>query len=641
MASLARHAAPVTLFAATKPATPTARRNRGWIWLSIGLLAWAGCSRPDAYLTGVHSLDAEKYDEAIASFAEAIAENPMHAKACFCLAVALQGKRELPKALTAYGDAIRINQELADAKRLPVAERSEAVKKGVPLGSKLVDVYIGCGAVHADMGNNDEAMDDFGAAIRLDPDRAEAFRRRGAVLLEKGLPDLAIANLTKAIQLKPDDVEALYQRARAFLLTRDWRRAIEDCHSVLRLDAKRMRAYQLLGAANCAAVPPGYAEAIACYREAMRLDQSMAKELQADLAKTYYQLGLSHESAGKKKEAEEAFSQAKTLDPKYVEILKEHQAPVRELGPGGRRITTVRPIPPAPEVAELNLQGTKASLKGDWDQAILHYGEACRLDPDCAESHHGCGVALLEIHSPETALVELNLAIAINKDYAAAYNDRARAYTELKKYRSAVADATEAIRLKPAFVEAFRNRADAYWRDGNFDRAIADCAQVIRLDPALGSKSKSMFAQAHRGRGLEHLKREHWDAALADFDAAVQYDPELGRELCLQTAEAHRGRGLDHTRRGEFKEAIGHLNDAVRLEPWNAKNYEARGRVYFKSAQWKWAIADLKKAMSLDPLTDYEIERLMDKAEEMLKQPEGIRTPGVSPASVQDGSGIY
>ena len=64
-----------------------ARCNKSWIWLLIGLLAWAGCSRspqpPDAYLRGTQSLDDKKFGEAISAFADAIAENPMHAQAGF------------------------------------------------------------------------------------------------------------------------------------------------------------------------------------------------------------------------------------------------------------------------------------------------------------------------------------------------------------------------------------------------------------------------------------------------------------------------------------------------------------------------------------------------------------------------------
>ena len=627
MASLSWSAPPRTL-------------NRSWIWLLIGSLCWAGCSRPETYLSGVHALDDEKYDEAAATFADAIAQNPMHAQAAFRRAVALQKQKKLPEARAGYDDAIRINRELTDAKRLPKAERSDAVNNGVPLGSELVDVYIGRGAVYADMCKNDDAMDDFSEAIRLDPNRAEAYCRRGAVLLTKGFPDLALDNLTAAVQLMPDYVEALYQRARASLLTGEWRQAVQDCRHVLRLDAKYTRAYQVLAAAYCAASPPDYAKAIACYKEVTRLDQGLAKEVRTDLAKTYFQFGISLESAGKEKEAEEAFRDAAALDPKYNALRKQQQATVYKVGPNGQSITVQMPIGPNPKVEQFNQQGLQALQQSEWDKAIDSFGKAIQIDPNCADSHYGRGAAFLAKGFPDTAVEEFSRAILIKPDYAAACSERAWAYVMLGRYRAAEADATEAIRLNPAFATAYCNRANAYLRDGNFDRAIADFTEMVTLNPGLESAAKPISAEAYRGRGLEHLRREHWDAALFDLDMAVQYDRNLDRQLRPQMAEAHRNRGLDYARLGEFAKAIGDLNKAVQLEGSNAKNYEARGRTYFKSSQWSLAIADLKKARSLDPVLDYEVGRFLIKAEEILKKFEDSRTQGVSPASVRTSPGI-
>jgi tetratricopeptide (TPR) repeat protein len=594
-----------------------ARRDTRWtLLLTIGSLSWAGCSQapPDFYLAGVGWFDQEEYDKAISDFTEALDHNPMHADAAFRRARAFEKQRNAAAALADYTEAIRIDQELAAAMRLPKENRSEAAKKGVRLGSDLIEAYLARGILYTGMGKNDEAVDDFSRALTLDRNRAEAHRCRGVALLAKDLADLALDDLNTAVQLAPDDAEALYQRAQLLLHMKDGHRAIDDCRRALQLDPKYARAYQALAEAYSKDSPPDYVGAVACYQEAGRLEPKLAREFQGDLANVYFQYGVSLAEAGKKQEAEATFSRATALDPKYAQRVKEYWATVRVPSPDGQTITKNKLIGPAPKVAEFNQQGFDALQHDRWDEAIRCFGEAIGLDPNFADAHFGRGAAFLGKGFPNTAIAEFDRAILSNENYAAAYGYRARACLLLDRCSDAISDATEAIRLNPASALNYCNRAVAYLRDGGFDRALADLNEAVSLNPAFESTLRVTFAQARRGRGLEHLRKGHWDAALVDLVEAVHMAPKFERQLRPQLAEAYRGRGLDYASDGESAKALADLSAAVQLDPASAKNYEARGRTYFQLRQWGRAAADLARALRLDP-DDYQAERLLTEAE--------------------------
>ena len=594
---------------------------------------WAGCNRPDTYLKGVASLDNQKYDDAIAEFSQVIKQNPQHAEAFLRRAVALQKKGNPTKALADYTEAIRVDQELAEANRLPEAERTDAVRKGVPLGTSLVEAYLGRGSIYsakadneadlhdneAALGDNDAALRDFTEAIRLDPKCAEGYHRRGAVFLAKELFDLALDDLTAAIQLAPDDGEALYQRSRAALRMGDCNQAIKDGRRAIQLKPAHARAFQQLGAAYLAASPPDCARAIACCEEAQRLDPSLAKEVQDDLAKARSQMGRNPDGAGKDTKAKDALDRAKSPDSSYSGPAEEHPTKVGQVDPNGLVFTTMK----VKSVEKLNGNGWNALKNHQWDTAIKCFGDASRIDPHAAASHYGRGVAFLEKHDPDTAVVELDLAIAVKRDYAMAYCERARAYTALGQFGRASSDATEAIRLDPSSPHAHYNRAEAYLGNDDFELAFADLHEVVSLDRAWTGRVDATRAGAYRDRGLKRLKKEQWAPALDDLLASAGHEPTLEKQLRPQIAEAYRGRGLDYARAGESAKALSDLNEAVRLDGRNAKNYEARGRTYYKAAKWDLALADLTKAASLDPEIEYQLRGRIDEARRMLKESGG------------------
>ena len=87
--------------------------------------------------------------------------------------------------------------------------------------------------------------------------------------------------------------------------------------------------------------------------------------------------------------------------------------------------------------------------KGELDLAIALYADAISMNPDCAESHFGSGLAHLR----------------------------------KGKIDQAIADFTNAIRLNPGDDVAYYNRGFALLAKERFDDAIADFEAALRIDP--------------------------------------------------------------------------------------------------------------------------------------------------------------
>ncbi len=87
------------------------------------------------------------------------------------------------------------------------------------------------------------AIDDFNAALKLDPENVNALYYRGYVYYElKKYPE-AIKDFDKAITLDSLDVESFFNRANAKFELKDYKGAIADYKSALTLDPKDRECY--------------------------------------------------------------------------------------------------------------------------------------------------------------------------------------------------------------------------------------------------------------------------------------------------------------------------------------------------------------------------------------------------------------
>jgi tetratricopeptide (TPR) repeat protein len=92
------------------------------------------------------------------------------------------------------------------------------------------------GAAYAAKGDGARAIADYSVAIRLNPSFARAYSARADAYFRGGDFDRAIADVSRAIALKPDDAIALNSRCWMRAASgRDLNAALDDCNKAVRL----------------------------------------------------------------------------------------------------------------------------------------------------------------------------------------------------------------------------------------------------------------------------------------------------------------------------------------------------------------------------------------------------------------------
>ncbi|MFH1382072.1 MAG: tetratricopeptide repeat protein [Chloroflexota bacterium] len=112
-----------------------------------------------------------------------------------------------------------------------VKDYDEAIR----LNPQSAEVYYKRGFFYQSHGYAERAIEDFDKTISLDPQFAQAYSNRAYAYLNKKRFDLAIADCTKAINLNPSDAVAFLNRGVAYNLQGDKARAKIDLEKAIAL----------------------------------------------------------------------------------------------------------------------------------------------------------------------------------------------------------------------------------------------------------------------------------------------------------------------------------------------------------------------------------------------------------------------
>jgi len=211
----------------------------------------------------------------------------------------------------------------------------------------------------------------------------------------------------------------------------------------------------------------------------------------------------------------------------------------------------------------------------------------------------------------------------------------------------ALADFTEAIRLDPDDSLALSDRGVLWREKGDIDRAIADFTAAIGRDPLPRSEVGGRgHVNVYANRGLAYWARGDLDHALADFDAALERDAQdltaryqraqlrmARRDLAGAVADLDEvirrdpGQANAHYMRGaarydlymsvspwidprDLAGAIADFGEVIRLEPKNAAAFYARGLADSINGDHDRAVADLERAVEINPFHAAALEAL-------------------------------
>ena len=131
-------------------------------------------------------------------------------------------------------------------------------------------------------------------------------------------------------------------------------------------------------------------------------------------------------------------------------------------------------------LAHTNL-GIALFEKGNFADAVEHYNEAIRLNPDYSYPYHSRGIVYRAQGQYQPAIEDFNSAIRINPDFAQFYYNRGSTYYDIGRYQIAIEDFNEAARLQPDFANAYLGRGAAYINQGKTEEGCTDAQKACAL----------------------------------------------------------------------------------------------------------------------------------------------------------------
>ena len=241
-------------------------------------------AEPNHFLSLGNALQAQgKWDEAIASYRNALALAPEHVDAHNNLGALFQRQGKLDAAVASYGKALSFKPDAADLHyNLASALRdlgtlSEAIvsyRKAIAIDPGHVLAHSNLGNALGAEGDLDGAVASYRQALAFNPDSVEAHYNLGVTLQLQGQLDAAVTCYQHALARKPDHVVAQYNMGKAFTDQGNLDAAVSSFRNVLALRPDIGDVRNSLG--NVLQAQGKLEEAIDCYRTALALNPTDA-----------------------------------------------------------------------------------------------------------------------------------------------------------------------------------------------------------------------------------------------------------------------------------------------------------------------------------------------------------------------------
>jgi tetratricopeptide (TPR) repeat protein len=167
-----------------------------------------------------------KYDDAIASYRQAVALNPQRWQAHEAAARLLEKQEKIREAVEHYRLFVELNPQAVDAREhlagnlLNLGEFGEAVqqfRKLLELAPERNEARIKLGTILALSGRLNEAVEVLSAAVKVDPEDGRVLVKLGQVTAAQGRLSEAAGYFREAVRLQSEDAEAQENLGRALL----------------------------------------------------------------------------------------------------------------------------------------------------------------------------------------------------------------------------------------------------------------------------------------------------------------------------------------------------------------------------------------------------------------------------------------
>jgi len=335
--------------------------------------------------------------------------------------------------------------------------------------------YCNLGDALAQKGRTDEAIAQFQAALRIDPDSPGILSNFGNVLFQQGRTDEAVAEYRKALKMNPDSAGAHNNLGNALAKEGRMVEAIGEYREALRLHPGDAETHFNLG--NVLAAQGRMEEAIAEFRAALEINPGDAG-VHSNLGNALFRQGRTDEAIAQ-------YREALRYNPAGAGIHYNLGKALVQRGQTEEAISQFRAalqINPTNAEAHYDL-GNALAREGHMDEAIAEFGEALRINPGSAEAHYNLGNALAAEGRMEEAIAEFRAALQIKPADAKACYNLGNALARQGQTKDAIAEFRAALQIDPTDADAHNNLGKALLQEGQTGEAIVQIQKALDLQP--------------------------------------------------------------------------------------------------------------------------------------------------------------
>ena len=207
-----------------------------------------------------------------------------------------------------------------------------------------------------------------------------------------------------------------------------------------------------------------------------------------------------------------------------------------------------------------------------------------------ADEYYRQGINYYQQDKFSQAIKQFTQAIALDDNYYLAYFYRGASHLKLSRKTQGLKDYDRAIELKTDYTDGYYYRGYARKSLGDLAGAIADFTIVIQLDPD--------NIQAYFELAACYCYLGQYQSAIVQFSKLIDFNA---------TAAKHYNRGVTYYLLEEYNKAIADLTKAIELEPDFIAAYYNLSNAYYQIQDCQQASANYRKAQERETELDNQI----------------------------------
>jgi tetratricopeptide (TPR) repeat protein len=146
----------------------------------------------------------------------------------------------------------------------------------------------------------------------------------------------------------------------------------------------------------------------------------------------------------------------------------------------------------------LNSKGLALVGLGKFDEAIASFTTALKIKPDYLESINNLGRVLKETQKTDLAITVWKKGLKFNPDFPDFHYNLGLMMAQQSKFDQAIEYFNEALRLKPNWPMAYYELAGIYHKFGKFDMVVEYCTEALRFKPDFVEARINLARTLHR-----------------------------------------------------------------------------------------------------------------------------------------------